>query len=142
VSKSNSFETDFLELLFNATTIANVADDAGTSPITAIQVSLHTSDVGEAGDQTTNEANYTNYGRIGQARTSGGWTVTGNAVENNGAVTFATAGSSQAVTHFALGRDNSGAGQVFYYGALGATLNVANGITPEFASGDIDVTED
>ncbi len=41
-----------------------IADNAATSPITNLYVSLHTGDPGEAGDQTTSEAAYTSYARV------------------------------------------------------------------------------
>ena len=70
MSKGNTFENDLLGLIFNGTAIANLADDAATSPLTELYVSLHTADPGEAGDQTTNECAYTSYARVAVARTS------------------------------------------------------------------------
>lgn len=32
MSKGNTFENDFMKLIFNATAIANIADDAASSP--------------------------------------------------------------------------------------------------------------
>lgn len=143
MSKGNTFENDLLKLIFNATAIANLADNAATSPFTNLYVSLHTADVGEAGDQTTNEATYTGYARVAVARTSGGWTVTANAVENAGVVTFGlcTAGSNT-ITHFAVGTASSGAGKVLYKGALGSSVGISANITPSFAAGALDITED
>jgi len=51
MSKGNTFENDLLKLIFNATAIAGIADNAGSSPLTSLYVSLHTDDPGEAGDQ-------------------------------------------------------------------------------------------
>jgi len=72
MSKSNAFENSLLKLIFNATAIANLADNAATSPLTNLYVSLHTADPGEAGDQSTNEVSYTSYARVAVARTTGG----------------------------------------------------------------------
>lgn len=143
MSKADVFENDFLKLIFQATAIANIADNAGTAPLTNLYVSLHTADPGETGNQTTNEATYTGYARVAVARTSGGWTVSANAVENAAAITFpeCTAGSNT-ITHFAVGTDVSGTGKILYKGALTASLAVSAGITPEFAAGDLDITED
>jgi len=80
MSKGNTWENDLLKLIFNATAIANIAANAASSPLTNLYVSLHTADPGEAGDQTTSEATYTSYARVAVARTSGGFTVTGNSV--------------------------------------------------------------
>lgn len=143
VSKSNSCETDLLELLFNGTAWPDLAENDSSSPATNLYVSLHTADPGEAGSQSTSEATYTGYARVAVARTSGGWTVSGNLATNAAAVTFGacTAGSNT-ITHFGVGTLASGAGQLLYSGALGANLAVSAGITPEFAAGALDVTED
>lgn len=118
-SFGNTVENDLQKLLYNATAIANVADNAATSPLTNVYVSLHTANPGEAGDQTTSEATYGAYARVAVARTSGGWTVTNNQVVNAGAISFpeATSGSN-IVTHFATGQASSGAGKVWHYGQL------------------------
>src|SRR5437660_10228120 len=79
MSKSDTFEADILKLIFNATAIANLADNAAASPLTNISVALHTADPGETGNMTTSEATYTGYTRVSVARTSGGWTISGTA---------------------------------------------------------------
>lgn len=143
MSKGNTFENDLLLLIFNATGIANIADNAGTSPLTNLYVSLHTGDVGEAGTQETNEATYTSYARVAVARSGSGWTVSGNAVSNAAAINFpAATGGSNTITHFAVGTAASGTGKVLYKGALSASLAVSSGITPSFAIGELDITED
>lgn len=143
MSKTNAFETDMLELFFNATTLDDLAENDTTSPAANLYVSLHTADPGEAGDQTTNEANYTGYARVAVARTSGGWTISGNNCSNTAAITFGqcTAGSNT-ITHFGVGTGSAGAGYLMYKGALTASLAVSSGITPEFAAGDLDINED
>ena len=143
MSKGNTFENDLLLLIFNATGIANIADNAASSPRTNLYVSLHTGDPGEAGDQTTNECAYTSYARVAVARSGSGWTVSGNAVSNAAAITFPQAtGGSETATHFAVGTASSSTGKILYSGALSASLAISSGITPEFAIGDLDVTED
>ena len=42
--KSSTFDNDLLKLIFNATAIANIADNAGSSPLTNLYLSLHTAD--------------------------------------------------------------------------------------------------
>jgi len=146
MSKSNAWETGLLSLLFNNSDFANVGDAAGlqnSATEGSLYVSLHTADPGEAGDQTTSESAYTSYARVAVARAAGGWTVSGNAVSNTAAVTFpACTGGSSTVTYFGIGTDATGAGVLLYSGALTASLAISSGITPEFAIGDIDVTED
>lgn len=143
MSKGNVFENDLMKLIFQATAIANIADNAATAPLTNLFVSLHTADPGEAGDQTTSEATYTGYARVAVARTSGGWSVVTNNADNVAAITFGlcTAGSNT-ITNFAVGTLTSGAGKILYSGALTASLAVSNGITPEFAIGALDCSED
>lgn len=143
MSKSNLLENSLLLLFFNATTFDNIAQNDTTSPLTNLFVSLHTADPTEAGDQTSNEATYGAYARVAVARTSGGWTVSGNAATNAAAIVFpeATSGTNT-ITHFAIGELTSGAGDLYYIGALTASLAVSTGIEPQFAAGDLDVTED
>ena len=146
MSKGNVFENDLLLLIFNNTNIANIGDATGlrgSSTAGSLYVSLHTGDPGEGGDQTTSEATFTSYARVAVARSGAGWTVSGNAVSNAAAVTFpACTGGSNTITHFAVGMSSSGAGKVLYKGALSASLAVSNGITPSFAIGELDITED
>ncbi|HEX7012327.1 MAG TPA: hypothetical protein VF161_06265 [Steroidobacteraceae bacterium] len=144
MSASNSFETDLLELIFQGTAIADLAENDSSTPATSLYVSLHTDDPGEAGNQTTNEANYTSYARVAVTRNSSGWTVSGANASNTAAVTFpAATGGSNTITHFGIGTGQSGTGYLMFSGALGASLAVSNGITPSFANaGDLDVDAD
>lgn len=143
MSKGNTFENDFLKLIFNATNIANIADNAATAPLTNLFVALHTADPGEASDQTTNEATYTSYARVTVARTSGGWTVAANNASNAALVTFPKAtGGSETITHFSVGTLTSGAGKILYSGILDSSLAVSNNVQPEFAIGALDCNED
>lgn len=142
MSKGNTFENDFVKLIFNGTAIANIADNAGTSPLTNLYFSLHTADVGEAGDQTTSEANYTGYARVAVARSAGGFTVTNNSVALVANVDFpACTGGTSTVTHFAIGTASTSTGKVLYKGSLSPTINVSNGVTPRIVAGTV-VTED
>mgnify|MGYP003465963765 FL=1 len=143
MSATNSFENSLLLLIFNGTTIANIADNAASSPATDLYISLHTGDPGEAGSQNTTEASYTSYARVAVARTSGGWTVSANNASNTAAVIFPTAtGGSNTLTHFGIGLSSSGAGTLLFKGALGASLAVSNGITPRYEIGELDVNVD
>lgn len=143
MSKGNTFENDFTLLIFNATAIANIADNAAGSPLTNLFVALHTADPGEGGSQTTSEATYTSYARATVARTGGGWTVSGGAVENAAIVAWpAATGGSDTITHWSVGTDLTGAGKILYSGAVSPNLAVSNGITPQAAAGDLDISED
>jgi hypothetical protein len=143
MSATNALETELLDLIFTGSAIADIADNDATSPATNLYVSLHTSDPGETGVANTNETAYTNYARVAVARTSGGWTVSGNLATNAGAVTFPACGVTGAtITHFGISIGASGATVLLFKGALSASLAVSAGITPAFAAGEIDVTAD
>lgn len=122
--KSNTFRNDILRLIFNATAIANLADNAAASPLTNLPVALHTADPGGAGDQTTSEIAYTGYARVNVARTTGGWTVTGNSVSPVAAIQFdeMTAGAGGLATHFSVGVAAAGASKILRRGVLGSRL--------------------
>lgn len=140
--KGNTFSSDILKLIFQAVAIANIADNAATSPLTNLFVSLHTADPGPAGDQTTSESAYTGYARVAVVRTSSGWSIAGQTISNVAAINFpACTGGSSTVTHAAVGTLTSGAGKLLYTGALTASLAVSNGITPSFAIGALTASE-
>lgn len=142
MSKSNTFENDMLKLFFNATAIADLAENDTTSPATNLYVSLHSSDPGEAGSQTTNEVAYTSYARVAVARTSGGWTVTANSVSPAAAITFpACTGSTATATHFGVGVASSGAGYLLYSGTVTPNISISSGVTPELTTASA-ITED
>ena len=146
MSATNAFETALLTLYFNNTDHANVGDAAGLQNSVgagSFYVSLHTADPGEAGSQTTSEATYTSYARVAVARSAAGWTIAAANVSNAAAVTFpAATGGSNTITYFGIGSDSSGAGNLFFSGALTASLVVSSGITPSFAIGELDVNLD
>lgn len=142
-SKGDTFENDLLKLIFNATAIGNIADNAATSPLTNLYVSLHTADPGEAGSQTTSETGYTGYARIAVARTSGGWTVTANSVSPVANVDFGecTASCTGTLTHWVVGTLSSGTGKVLYSGTITPNISLATGVIPRVKSTST-ITED
>lgn len=142
MSKGDTFENDLMKLIFNATAIANIADNAATSPLTNLFVALHTADPGETGNQTTSEAAYTSYARVSVARTTGGWTVTANSVSPVANVTFpAGTGGSGTVTHWSVGTATSGTGKILYSGTVTPNITTGNGITPILTTAST-ITED
>jgi len=142
MSKSNAFENSLLKLIFNATAIANLADNAATSPLTNLYVSLHTADPGEAGDQSTNEVSYTSYARVAVARTTGGWTVTNNSVSPVANIDFpAATGGTATVTYFGVGSASSGAGVLYYSGTVTPSISISSGVTPRLTTAST-ITED
>lgn len=142
MSKSNAFENSLLKLIFNATAIANLADNAATSPLTNLYVSLHTADPGEAGDQSTSEATYTGYARVAVLRTTGGWTVTNNSVSPVANIDFPNCtGGTNTITHFGVGTASSGAGVLYYSGSVSPSISVSSGVTPRLTTAST-ITED
>lgn len=132
--KTLAYANDLLALIFNATTFANVAQN-GASPITSIFISLHTADPGTSGNQTTNEAAYTSYARVGVVRTSSGWTVASNVVNPVTAITFpAATGGSETETFFGIGSAASGTGVLFYSGTVTPNITVTSGVTPSLTT--------
>jgi hypothetical protein len=123
MSMSNTFENDWLLLVFNNTNISLIGDATGLRGSTtagSLYVSWHTADPGEAGSQTTSEAAYTGYGRIAVARSAGGWTVSTNSVSNTAAVTGnQNTGTTETERFWAIGTDSTGTGKVLFRGHLG-----------------------
>jgi len=142
MSKTNNWENSILLLLFNATATTNVADNAASSPLTNLYVSLHTSDPGETGTQSTSECNYGSYARVAVARSGSGWTVTANSVSPASAINFpeATSGTNTA-THFGVGSLSSGSGVLYYKGAITPNISITSGVTPSLTTATA-ITED
>lgn len=136
MSKSDTFENDLIKLIFNGTAIGNLADNAAASPLGSLYLALHTADPTDAGTQSTNEANYTGYARQAVARSSAGFTVSGNTATLASAVNFpvCTAGSNT-VTYFSVGVASSGATKILYSGTVSPTITVSTGVTPQLTIG-------
>lgn len=146
MSMTNVCENGFLSLFFENANYANVGDATGlrgSSTAGVFYVSLHTANPNETGSQNTSAAAYTSYAYVSVARSTAGWTVASGVADNDAAITFPTAtGGSETETYFGIGSDSSGAGNLFFWGALTSSLAVSNGITPSFAAGALDVTAD
>lgn len=137
VTSNGEFANNLLKLIFNGTNYANMADNAASSPFTNLYVSLHTASPTASGDQTSNEATYTNYARVAVARNSGGWTVTNNSVAPVATISFPQSGGSpdEVLTYFGIGTSSSGAGHLLYFGAISPSITVnSSGITPEITT--------
>lgn len=146
MSKGNTFENELLEHIFNNADITLIGDAAGllgSATDGSLYVSLHTSDPGEAGDQTTNEIAYTGYARVGVSRAGAAWTVTANSVSPVSNIDFGemTGGAGGTVTHFAVGASSSGAGKLLYSGTVTPNISVTTGVIPRLTTASA-VTED
>jgi len=134
-AKGTTFSNDLLKLIFNATAIANIADNAASAPLTNLYLSLHTADPAAAGSQTTSEIAYTSYARVAVARTTGGWTVTTNSVSPVATVAFpAGTGGSGTATHGMVGTAVSGTGKQLYRGTVTPNIVTGDGITPQLTT--------
>jgi hypothetical protein len=121
--KGTTASNDLLKLVYNATAIANVADNASSSPLTNIQVSLHSAYPGVAGDQTTSEISYTGYARVAVARSGSGWTVTGNSVSPVAQINFGQCvGGTATAMFWATGTSASSTGKLLHLGPIGTKL--------------------
>lgn len=128
-------QTALLKLIFNATAWANFADNAASAPLTNLYLGLHTADP-SAGTQATSEAVYTGYARAAVARSSAGWTVSGNTAVLTANIDFpAGTGGSDSITNFSVGVAGSGATNMVIAGTVSPSpLTTGNGITPRLTT--------
>lgn len=135
MGKATAYSSSLLALIFNATTIANLAINATSSPATALFASLHTADPTASGNQASNEASYTSYARVSIARTSSGFTITSNSVSPAATIGFpACTGGTNTITHFGIGLSSSGSGTLLYSGTVTPNINVTTGVTPQLTT--------
>ena len=146
MSATNVLESGLLSLLFENANYANVGDATGlrgSSTAGVFYIRLNTANPNATGTQTTSEAAYTSYARVSVARSTAGWSVSSGSCTNDGAINFpAATGGGETETHFGIGSDTSGTGNLFIWGALTSSLAVSSGITPSFAAGALAVTLD
>lgn len=134
--KGATFINDYLKLLLNATAIANIADNAASSPLTNLYMGLSTGTLNAASTQTTTEAAYTSYARVAIARTSSGFTA--SSAQSSALVATcsfpAATGGSESETYAMLGTASSSTGKSLYWGAISVSLAVSNGVTPQLTT--------
>lgn len=130
MSKSDYLENQLLKLIFNGTAIPNLADNAGVSPLANLYVALHTADPSESGAQDTSEISYTGYARQAVSRDAAGWNVSANVVTPVNRIDFPTmaGGAGGLVTHWSIGTDLAGAGNLLYVGTLTPSVDVFGGV--------------
>jgi hypothetical protein len=135
---NNTMVQAFLDLFFLNSAFANVGDVPGLQPSATagnFWLSLHTADPGAGGNQTTSEATYTGYGRVSVARSGSGWIRTGNVISPLSTIVFgADTAGTQTLTHAGIGSASSGAGHLWWSGAITPNIAVAVGITPELTT--------
>lgn len=142
-SMTNGFENSLALLLFNNTTIANIGDATGlvgSSSAGSTQLALSTSALTDADTLlTATEVAYTGYARPTQARSSAGWTVSGDTASNAALIQFGemTAGGPDTVVHLGLGFIATG-DVLRLHQDLAADLVINNGVQPTFQIGALD----
>lgn len=137
MAKGATFANDLLKLIFNATAISLIADNAASGALATLFVALHTADPTAAGTQSSNEISYTGYARLSPARTTSGFTAaSAGSTSPVAALTFGamTAGTGGTVTHFSIGTLTSGAGKILYSGTVTPNIVVSNGVTPQLTT--------
>lgn len=133
---------NILALVYNATAIANIADNAAASPIATIGVALATASYSGASTLASNETAYSNYVRQFPARTTGGWTApAAGATSNAAAIEYPQCGVTGATITSAATGKTTGAADVFHYGDLNAPIAVSDQIQPRFPIGAVTITE-
>jgi hypothetical protein len=143
MAKSTTFDNQFLSLIFNAIPIANVCDNAASSPLTSLFVALHTADPsitagsGTVGQQNASEiaiAAYAGYARVAVPRSTVGWTVTGASVSPTAGspITFpiCTGGTGATASFWSVGTALTGSNNILYSGPINPIIVCASGVTP------------
>ena len=150
MSATNTFELALMRHWFMNAAIANVGTTLGLQEASAagsFYISLHTGFPGEAGSQTTSEANYTDYVRVAVGRGSGAgeWTIqAANTIENQATIQFAQSGGGgdDTIIAFGIGETSTSSGTLWLYGTLTSTLLVSSGVTPQFNPNQLKITID
>ena len=139
--KGTSTSNSLLALMLNATPWTSMAINATATPATVICAALHTASPGAGGNQSTSEAAYTGYLRVAMARTSSGFTVSGNSATFTSAINFpAATGGTESETYFSLaiptsGTTCAGALVILYFGPITPSIPVSSGVTPQLTVG-------
>lgn len=147
MSKSSTFENEYLKLIFNNVGIPNIGDAAGLrNSVTAgsLYLVLCIDNPGNAGTALTTEISYTGYIRKAVPRSSAGFTVSGSSVTltNNADFPEMTGGPGGQVTYFAVVKELSGPSVILYSGPVDPVIDVFVGKTPRLNAGATKITED
>ena len=143
MSKTNAFETDFAELVFNDVDLAGIGDATGLqgdpSSAGSLYAALFTVTPTESTPGT--ECSYGSYARVAIARSGAGWTIAGNNTSNTGVISFPTS-TSGSETAVAVGIMAASSGTVLmYYNTLDSSISITVGVQPQFLANTLDVNE-
>lgn len=132
---SDSVENSILNLIFSATTWANYAINASSSPETNIVTTLNTADPGDTGTGSTSEATYTSYARVNVGRSAGFSTSTVGSVSPVAAIAFpAGTGGSGTVTNFSFTKSGGGTSINIVAGTVTPNIVTGSGVTPQLST--------
>ncbi len=139
--KGNAFITAILKAIVNGTPIPNLLDNAASSPLTNLYVTMHTADPTPAGDQTSFEQAWTGHGRVAIARTSSGLLVTAQHFDPVATITFPSPSSSGEIEVFwSIGVAASGASMFLWAGPISPNITIISGTPPQLTTASM-VTE-
>ena len=146
MTKTNSFENEWLLHIFNNAAIADIGNGAGLPAGVAgnLYVSLHTGDPGEGGTQATNETGYTGYNRIPVVRSAAGWEVTASSCSPAADIDFdeCTGAAGGDLSYFGVGKEaGTGGTDLLYSGTLTPNITMAIGVIPRIKT-TTTITED
>jgi len=136
MSIANVTEDAILNLIFSATTWANYANNATSTPETQIVCVLHTADPGETGTGSTSEITYAGYARTNVARSTGWTTSSAGSTSPAAIVSFpiGTAGGTPIATHFSVGKSGGGTSPILFSGTVTPNITTGNGVTPQLST--------
>jgi hypothetical protein len=136
MSIANVTEDAILNLIFSATTWANYANNATTTPETNIVAVLHTADPGETGNGSTSEITYAGYARTNVARSTGWTTSSAGSVSPAAIISFpiGTAGGTPIATFFSVGKSGGGTSPILFSGTVTPNITTGNGVTPQLST--------
>jgi len=132
---SNTTETAVLKLIFQAIAWANYADNAASSPQTAVDNALHVADPADAGTQSTSETTYTSYTRVAVSRNTGGWTESTGTIVPAANIDFAAGtGGGGSITHWSTGKTGGGTSSILWSGTVSPSIAAGSGVTPRLTT--------
>jgi hypothetical protein len=157
-NKTNQFEEDLLDLIFNNTNIGSIGDTTGlqgSSTAGNFYIALGDTDVTETcgsgaapnTEPTTGPGEYGEYTRQAVPRSTAGWTVsttgTGTA-ENFGPIQWTTmsTGTGFTVDYVGICKGSTINTADFLYFGTSSQLVIGNGVQPTIAAGALDITEE
>jgi hypothetical protein len=121
-----------LDLVFLAATWAGYAQNVAATPEAAISFALMKADPTAAGNMSSNEADYTGYGRMDLTRSGVGFVRTGNSISPVADINYPIGtGGGGNLTHFACGQTWHGGGEpILWSGTITPNVQSGAGIRP------------